>query len=123
MSEAQIRISRAVPNIKCGKMEDSKKFYEDFLGLEVRMDLGWIVTLVSPTNTTTEISLLKEDPSGMHPQVSIGVDNVDVAYKKAIDMKLKIVRPITDEPWGVRRFFVVDPNGAIVNVISHRRQK
>jgi hypothetical protein len=27
---------------------------------------------------------------------------------------------LTDEPWGVRRFFVRDPNGVIVNVMEHR---
>ncbi|MGA2287514.1 MAG: VOC family protein, partial [Bradyrhizobium sp.] len=31
-----------------------------------------------------------------------------------------IVYPLTDEPWGVRRFFVRDPNGAVINVVSHR---
>jgi len=30
------------------------------------------------------------------------------------------VYPLTDEPWGVRRFFVRDPNGVVLNVMSHR---
>ena len=30
------------------------------------------------------------------------------------------VYPLTDEPWGVRRFFTRDPNGVVVNVLSHR---
>jgi hypothetical protein len=30
------------------------------------------------------------------------------------------VYPLTDEPWRVRRFFVKDPNGAVLNVASHR---
>ncbi len=25
----------------------------------------------------------------------------------------------TDEPWGIRRFFVRDPDGVVVNVASH----
>jgi hypothetical protein len=29
------------------------------------------------------------------------------------------VYPLTNEPWGVRRFFVKDPSGTIVNVLSH----
>jgi hypothetical protein len=29
------------------------------------------------------------------------------------------VHPITDEQWGVRRFFVRDPDGKVVNVVSH----
>jgi hypothetical protein len=31
-----------------------------------------------------------------------------------------IVHPLTDEPWGVRRFFVRDPTGVVVNVLGHR---
>ena len=31
----------------------------------------------------------------------------------------EIVYPLTDEEWGVRRFFVRDPGGVVVNVMSH----
>ena len=31
----------------------------------------------------------------------------------------EIVHPLTEEPWGVRRFFVRDPNGVVVNVVAH----
>ena len=31
----------------------------------------------------------------------------------------EIVHPLTDEPWGVRRFFVRDPDGNVVNIVSH----
>jgi hypothetical protein len=29
------------------------------------------------------------------------------------------VYPLSDEPWGVRRFFVQDPSGTVVNVLAH----
>ena len=31
----------------------------------------------------------------------------------------EIVYPLTDEPWGLRRFFVRDPDGAVINVTQH----
>ena len=31
-----------------------------------------------------------------------------------------IVYPLTDEPWGVRRFFTRDPQGLVINIVSHR---
>jgi uncharacterized glyoxalase superfamily protein PhnB len=37
----------------------------------------------------------------------------------AIERGLRVVYPIRDEPWGVRRFFVEDPSGTIVNVLAH----
>ena len=30
-----------------------------------------------------------------------------------------IAYPLADEPWGVRRFFVRDPFGKLVNIVSH----
>jgi uncharacterized glyoxalase superfamily protein PhnB len=31
----------------------------------------------------------------------------------------EIVYPLTEEDWGLRRFFVRDPNGAVINVTEH----
>ena len=55
------------------------------------------------------------------PNVSIEVDDVDAVHAKALELDLSIVYPMTDEPWGVRRFFIADPNGVIINVLSHRK--
>ena len=30
-----------------------------------------------------------------------------------------MVYPLTDEPWGVRRFFVRAPGGHVINVAQH----
>ena len=27
--------------------------------------------------------------------------------------------PLTDEPWGVRRFFVREPGGLVLNILGH----
>jgi hypothetical protein len=29
--------------------------------------------------------------------------------------------PTEHEPWGVRRFFVTDPNSVVVNVVNHQK--
>ena len=113
-------IRRIVPDIKSERLDDSRAFYVDFLGLKVGMDLGWIVTFVSPSNPTAQISVMRDDdPSTLKPNVYIEVADVDEVHARAIERGLQIVYPLTDEPWGIRRFFVVDPNGVIVNVSSH----
>lgn len=115
-----MHIRRVVPDIKSDRMEDSRDFYAGFLGFQVGMDLGWVMTFVSPSNPTAQIILLRGDESaGPQPQISIEVDNVDEVHAKAIERGLRIVYPLTDEPWGVRRFFVADPNGVVVNILSH----
>jgi len=118
----EVRIRRAVPDIKSTAIEESREFYRDFLGFKIGMDMGWIVTFVSPSNPTAQISILGRDPSGTVPNMSIEVEDVDAVHNRAVTRGLKIVYPLTDEPWGVRRFFVEDPNGLVLNVMSHRKR-
>lgn len=114
-----MNVRRVVPNIKSEAFEESRKFYRDFLGFNVGMDMDWIVTFVSPSNPTAQISILRGGRSEGHPDVSVEVADVDGTYEKAVKSGLKIVYPLTTEPWGVRRFFVVDPNGVVLNIMSH----
>ncbi|HWC32093.1 MAG TPA: VOC family protein [Actinomycetota bacterium] len=96
--------------------QETRSFYET-LGLEVGMDMGWIATLVSPSNPTAQISVVEgDDPE---PQLTVEVDDVDAVYERAREGDAPIVRQIRDEDWGVRRFFVRDPNGLVVNVMGH----
>ena len=115
-----MNIRRVVPDIKSDHLDESRDFYVGFLGFQVGMDMGWVITFVSPSNPTAQITLFRDDESAkIQPQISIEVDNVDQSHAKAVERGLKIVYPLTDEPWGVRRFFVADPNGVVINVVSH----
>jgi catechol 2,3-dioxygenase-like lactoylglutathione lyase family enzyme len=113
-------VRRIVPDIKSRDLDASRQFYVDVLGLEVAMDMGPIVTLVSPINPTAQVSLMRTDEaSTILPQISIEVADVDDVHSRAVFLGLDIVYPLTNEPWGVRRFFVTDPDGTIVNVMCH----
>jgi len=102
-------------------VEASSAFYTEVLGLEVAMEQP-VVGLVSATNRTAQVLVL---PVGFEdPQPSFGIDlgrpeAVDAAHAAALDRGLRVVYPLTDEPWGVRRFFVEDPGGTVVNVLAH----
>ena len=117
-----MEIRRIVPNLKASApLERSRQFYEGLLGLELAMDLGWIATFRSRSNETAQLSVLINDATApVHPDVSVEVGDVDAVYRKAEAAGAEIVHPLTDEPWGVRRFFVRDPNGAVINVLAHR---
>ncbi len=84
------------------------------------MDLGWIMTFGSTSNETAQLTVMSEDATApVSPDVSIEVEDVDAVHAKAVERGYEIVHPVTDEPWGVRRFFVRDPNGAVINVMTH----
>lgn len=113
-------IRRVVPDIKSSKMDESRAFYADFLGMAVGMDMGFVMTFVSPDNPTAQITVMRDDGSAAQmPGISIEVADVNAVHARAVALRLEIVHPLTDEPWGVRRFFVVDPNGTVLNIMSH----
>ena len=114
-------VRRIVPNINSADPSASKSFYQGVLGLDIAMDMGWIITFASPSSPTTQLSVVASDTRDEpHADVSIEVADVDQCHTAARQQGHSIVYPLTDEPWGVRRFFVRDPNGAIVNVVSHK---
>ena len=113
-------VKRIVPDITSKDLDASRHFYVDVLGLQVAMDMGFVVTLVSPTNPTAQVSLVRDDESSaILPQISVEVADVDDVHARAVSRGFKVVYPLTNEPWGVRRFFVTDPNGTVINVMCH----
>lgn len=113
-------VKRIVANITVKSPTDVQKFYSDLFGLEVLMDHGWIVTLGNQQTNNVQVSLAIEGGSGRPvPDLSIEVDDVDAQFELANALGYNIVYPLTDEPWGVRRFFVRDPEGKLLNVLGH----
>ncbi|MFD6275299.1 VOC family protein [Streptomyces sp. NPDC060209] len=113
-------ICRVMPDIRSEAMEESRDFYE-LLGFEEVMNHGWVMTLASSSNPTAQVTFMSHDRSApVVPDMSVEVDDVDAAYAVMRESGADIVHPLQDEEWGVRRFFVRDPNGKVVNVLSHR---
>ncbi len=117
---ALLSVKRIVPNLHASDPAASRAFFADVLGLEMAMDLGWIVTFVAPGSTDAQISVMSDDASApVRPDVSIEVDDVDAVHAQVERLGYEVVHPLTDEAWGVRRFFVREPGGKVVNVLSH----
>jgi uncharacterized glyoxalase superfamily protein PhnB len=113
-------IRRVMPDIRSEAMEESRDFY-GLLGFEEVMNHGWVMTLASPSNPTAQVTFMSHDKTApVVPDMSVEVDDVDAVYAVMRARGAEVVHPLQDEEWGVRRFFVRDPNGRVVNVLSHR---
>ncbi|MEU8781822.1 VOC family protein [Streptomyces sp. NPDC048637] len=113
-------VRRVVPDIHSDDLDGSRMFY-GLLGFEEVMNLGWVMTLASPANPTAQLIFMTHDKTApVTPDMSIEVDDVDAAYAAVLAAGAQIVRPLQNEEWGVRRFFVKDPNGRVVNVLGHQ---
>jgi catechol 2,3-dioxygenase-like lactoylglutathione lyase family enzyme len=99
----------------------SREFYVEVLGMRVAME-DPVLDLQSPDNPAAQVIIGAQEMQD--PQPSFGVDvgqpeAVDAAHAEAVRRGLRVVYPLTDEAWGVRRFFVEDPGGTIINVLAH----
>lgn len=117
-------IRRAIPVVVTDDPVASREFYERFLGFDVVMDEDGFLMLSSPSVPTTQVIVCWASETVMDPEVqrvdmSVEVADVNAAHADALARGLDIVYPLTDEPWGIRRFFVREPSGTVVNMTSH----
>jgi catechol 2,3-dioxygenase-like lactoylglutathione lyase family enzyme len=117
-----MKVKRIVADMSVSDPARAKRFYRDILGLDVLMDMGWIATYGSRELMPVQVSFMTEGGSGAPvPDLSIEVDDLDAALARAKKAKLPIEYGPANEPWGVRRFFVRDPFGKLVNILAHDR--
>jgi catechol 2,3-dioxygenase-like lactoylglutathione lyase family enzyme len=115
-----MKVKRIMANIDTKDVAAAKRFYQDVLGLDVLMDHGWLVTYGSSAKMSVQVSFASEGGSGTPvPDLSIEVDDLDDALQRMKKAKVPIEYGPADEPWHVRRFFVRDPFGKLVNILVH----
>ena len=113
-------VKRVVANIAAPDPAAAKAFYGDILGMTVIMDLGWIVTFGAEADTRPQLGIASQGGSGTAvPDLSIEVDDLDAVLSRMIAADIAIDYGPASEPWGVRRFYVRDPFGRLVNILAH----
>jgi catechol 2,3-dioxygenase-like lactoylglutathione lyase family enzyme len=115
-----MKVKRIVANIDTQDVAAAKRFYQDVLGLELLMDHGWIATYGSRDHMSIQVSFASQGGSGTPtPDLSIEVDDLDAALERMKRAGFRLEYGPTDEPWGVRRFYVRDPFGKLINILAH----
>lgn len=115
-----MKIKRIVSNVQASAVEKAHRFYHDVLGLDLVMDLGWIRTYGSASKMDIQISFASQGGSGTPvPDLSIEVDDLDAAMSRVRKAGISVEYGPESEPWGVRRFYVRDPFGKLINIVQH----
>lgn len=115
-----MKVKRIVANIRTDQLDAADAFYHAILGLEPVMDHGWIRTYAAASRMTTQLSVAIEGGSGTPvPDLSVEVDDLDDALRRIRAASIALEYGPAHEPWGVRRFFVRDPFGKLVNILQH----
>jgi catechol 2,3-dioxygenase-like lactoylglutathione lyase family enzyme len=113
--------TRVISYARGDDLDASRAFYTEVLGFEVTMD-DPLLGLSSPANRTAQVLIPAAGFEDPQPRFGIDLgspDAVDAAHDAALRRGLRVVYPLRTEPWGVRRFFVQDPAGTIINVLAH----
>jgi catechol 2,3-dioxygenase-like lactoylglutathione lyase family enzyme len=117
-----MKVQRIVANVQTTDPALAKPFYKEILGLELVMDHGWIHTYGAEQKSRVQISFATEGGGNTPvPDLSIEVDDIGQVLARVEAAGLPIVYGPVSEPWGVRRFFVRDPFGKLVNILAHLR--
>jgi predicted enzyme related to lactoylglutathione lyase len=116
-----MRVTGVTANLPVSDVSAARDFYVDYLGLsEQQLGLGWVTRFVIPDGSGS-LQLVTGDatsPQNSVLSVHVGGD-IDEAYAEAQRRGYEIVYPLTREAWGLRRFFVRDSDGNVINITSH----
>jgi catechol 2,3-dioxygenase-like lactoylglutathione lyase family enzyme len=112
-------VKRIKPNVLSDRFDESRAFYTGVIGLEEGDGLDWIL-FFGTDKREVQLSVMNLDiKAKLHPDITIEVDDIDTAYDRAMLAGADIAYPLTHEDWGLRRFFVRDPNGTVLNFTQH----
>ncbi|KRB64186.1 VOC family protein [Noviherbaspirillum sp. Root189] len=116
-----MKVKRIVANLPTAEPSEMDDFYRNVLGLELAMDHGWLRTYTGSAKMVVQISFASQGGSGTPvPDLSIEVDDLDEALRRVQSAKIPLEYGPTTEPWGVRRFYVKDPLGKLINILQHQ---
>ena len=112
-------VRRIMPYHESSDLEATRAFYTQVLGLEegnfgggyIGFGSGPAQVLFAPPGTAPVL-----------PDMGVDVGSraaVDAAHEEAVRGGHEVIYGPVDEPWGVRRFFVRDPDGVVINVAMH----
>jgi len=115
-----MKVKRIIANISAAEPSVADNFYQGILGLDLVMDHGWIRTYASDSKMAVQVSFASQGGSDTPvPDLSIEVDDLDEALSRVRKGGIPVEYGPASEPWGVRRFYVRDPLGRLVNILQH----
>lgn len=115
-----MEVKRIVANASTPDPAEADALYHGVLGLDLAMDHGWIRKYVANSKMAVQVSFANQGGSDTPvPDLSIEVDDIAEALSRVQGAGIPLEYGPATEPWGVRRFFVRDPLGKLVNILQH----
>ena len=110
------------------KLAECRDFYREHLGFEAVFEATWFVMLSSGGERPVTLAFMHPEHPSAPPAPSayrgdgafltLQVADAAKAYEQVTSHGLACDLPLRDEPWGQRRFGVVDPAGVWVDIVE-----
>ncbi|AKF07572.1 VOC family protein [Sandaracinus amylolyticus] len=116
------------PVIASRDVAASATFFASLLDLRRTFENDWYASLASHDEPTLQLGFVAFDhasipepargalPSGFF--VTVEVPDVDAIHARALDMRLPMLVPLRDEPWGQRHFITRGPDDVLIDVVT-----
>jgi len=131
-----MRLRNLYPLITTPHVFAARDFYVRHFGFEPLFQASWFVYLAGRDEAgehgPTLAFMLPSHPSnppgpepfsGAGMIITMEVADAAAAHRKLTESGAPIIHPLTDEPWGQRRFMTRDPSGVLIDVVEQTEPK
>ncbi len=123
-----MQVLDAYPVIVTDRLRECRDFYCRWFGFEVAFEADWFVWLRNEGDRPVALAFMHSDHPSSPPSpepfagdgafITFQVADARAEYERLAADGLEFDLALTDEPWGQRRFGVVDPAGMWVDVVE-----
>jgi catechol 2,3-dioxygenase-like lactoylglutathione lyase family enzyme len=124
-----VKLEDAYPIIVTDRLAECREFYTRWLGFHVAFEATWFVYLQSAGDRPYGIAFMAADHPSQPPGpetfggkgmfLTLQVADAAAEFARLSGGGAPIAYALRDEPWGQRRFALVDPSGTWVDVVQH----
>jgi catechol 2,3-dioxygenase-like lactoylglutathione lyase family enzyme len=124
----EVQYLDSYPVFVAESLADCRDFYHSYFGFDTVFEATWFVLLTTGGERPVTLAFMRPDhPSpplspfafrGDGAFFTLQVDDAREAYERAVGSGLQCDLPLRDEPWGQRRFGVIEPAGVWVDVVE-----
>jgi catechol 2,3-dioxygenase-like lactoylglutathione lyase family enzyme len=122
-------VADAYPIIVTDKLAECRDFYTRWLGFQPAFEASWFVYLASAGDRPHGIAFMAADHPSQPPGpetftgkgmfLTLQVADAAGEFERLSSAGVPIAYALRDEPWGQRRFGLLDPAGTWVDVVQH----
>jgi uncharacterized glyoxalase superfamily protein PhnB len=110
-------------------IKKTREFYAKWFGFTAIFESSWFVLMASPGDNGTPVAFMSEEHPSAPPStpavrsnsgiwLTIQVADAELEYERLTKSGLPIHYHLKREPWGQKRFGVIDPNGIYLDIVE-----